>query len=64
MLVSRIAGAKENDMVQKWQFAYSHHNNRLEKPYDGSWDNALYRVKNMDAKTRQDYRVYFERLNY
>lgn len=64
MITARVAGAKENDMVAKWQFAYNHHNARLEKPYDGSWDRAKYRVKNMDQKVREDYRVYFERLNY
>lgn len=64
IITARIAGAKENDMISKWQFTYNHHKERLDKEYDGSWAKAEYRVKNMDRKAREDYKVYFERLNY
>jgi hypothetical protein len=64
MLSIRIANAKENDMISKWQFVLNLHKERLDKEYDGSWAKAEYRVKNMDRKAREDYRVYFERLDY
>jgi hypothetical protein len=60
---------KLNDVVatneySHWNNLYNRYENSLNKPYDGSWAKAEHRSKQMNAKERQDIKMYFQRMRY
>lgn len=64
-LSTRIAGNTHlTKEISFWQAIMNRHETRLNKPYDGSWDKAMHRVKIMDKKTRDDIKIYLGRLDY
>lgn len=38
--------------------------NKLNARFDGIWDKAVYRAKNLDSKVRKDYVEYLSKMNY
>lgn len=64
ILAIRIANpnAPEN-MINRWQYLLGLHKSNLEKPFDGSWDKAMHRVRKMDKKEKQDLLEYLSKLD-
>ncbi len=52
------------DMMSRWQFLLNEVKASMDIPYTGTWDNALYRAKNLDTKLRRDIAEYMLRLDY
>lgn len=48
----------------QWNNVLQLHKNDLEDPYDGEWIKAERRAKTLDAKQREDIKMYFQRMNY
>lgn len=59
-----IADSTEPAMMNKWTFLRSTVDNRMNKPYDGTWAKAEQRAKHTDKKIRQDYKEYMAKMNY
>ena len=47
-----------------YRVRYLDASNALNKPYDGSWAKAQYRVKSMDTWERDSMKEYFGRMNF
>lgn len=59
-----IADSTEPAQMNKWTFLRSTVDNRMNKPYDGTWAKAEHRAKHTDKKVRQDYKEYLAKMNY
>jgi hypothetical protein len=62
-LSTRIANNPGTPEANTWATIMNRHDNRLNKPYDGSWEKARTRVKRMDTKSREDLREYMNKFN-
>lgn len=63
VLTNRIANNAVHPSKQDWYNLRAIYESKLYKPYDGSWDKALFRSKNMDKKQRQDLNEYLAKIN-
>jgi len=61
-ITTRITINPTHQAMSAWQFAFSVHNDRLNKPYTGSWDSARHRAKTMDTKSRNDFKEYLSNI--
>lgn len=59
----RIAEVADPAKIQAWQYILNLHNQKLTRPYDGSWDKAMHRAKTMDRKSREDLKEYLAKFD-
>lgn len=56
----RAMTGRDPSYASRWNIAET----KLNKRYDGSWDKAKYRIKNMDTWEMNSMKEYFGRMNY
>lgn len=57
----RLRMANEPSMARHWQALHSTYNQRLNTPYDGSWEKAKNRVSSMNRSQRDELKEYLSR---
>ena len=62
-LDAKIAEAEGNDF-NKWSAIQAKISNRKDRPFDGSWAKAEYRISSLNTKQRRDMKEYLARMNY
>ena len=59
----RMAENPSDAAINVWQNILNRYNRRLTLQYEGSWEKARFRAKNIDSKIREDLHEYFAKLD-
>jgi hypothetical protein len=60
----RMRMANEPAQARNWQALWNIYNERLHRPYEGSWAKAEYRVKTLNQSQREEMKEYFGRNSW